>query len=98
MTEFEWRNKERLTGALEMAGGICHELNQPLQAAEGFSQLLLMKISEDNPLYDTVTKIKQQVERMGEITRKLMWIDKYETKSYLQEQIIDIDKASMREG
>jgi C4-dicarboxylate-specific signal transduction histidine kinase len=95
MTEHEWQNQERLTGAREMAGGICHELNQPLQAVEGFSELLLMKISEDSPLFDTATHIKQQVDKMGEITRKLMWLQRYETKSYLRQEIIDIDKATV---
>ncbi len=54
-----------------------------------------MKISKDNPVYDTVTKIQQQVDRIGEITKKIMRIDKYETKSYLHQKIIDIDKATL---
>ena len=94
MTAQEWQNQERLAGAREMAGGICHEFNQPLQAVEGLSELLLMKISEDSPLFDTVTHIKQQVDKMGEITRKLMGLQQYETKSYLRQKIINIDKAT----
>ncbi len=87
--------EERLQGALEMAGGICHELNQPLQVASGSSELLLMNLSRSNPLYETISKIKEQIDRMGDITRKLAGITTYHTKDYIQgTTIFDIDKAS----
>lgn len=93
-SEEERIQKEKLQGVLEMAGAICHELNQPLQTVYGYSDLLLMNMSEDNPNYSEMNIIKGQVERMGIITKKLMGITKYETKDYLKGKIIDIDKAS----
>jgi two-component system cell cycle response regulator len=88
--------RERLQGVIEMAGAVCHELNQPLQAVSGYSDLLLMDMSDDNPLNGDLKKIKKQIARMGKITRKLMRITRYETKDYIFEgqKIIDIDKAS----
>ena len=32
--------EEKLRGVLEMAGAICHELNQPMQAISGYADLL----------------------------------------------------------
>ncbi len=92
----EHLQNEKLQGVIEMAGAICHELNQPLQAVSGYSELLLMDISDDNPLNGDLKKIKEQIARMGRITRKLMRITRYETKDYVFEgqKIIDIDKAS----
>ena len=87
--------KEKTQGAIEMAGAVCHELNQPLQVVSGNSELLLMDITEDNPLYGNIKTIKEQVHLMGEITKKLMKVTKYRTKEYLTSKIIDIDKASM---
>ena len=78
-----------------MAGAVCHELNQPLQVVSGNTELLLMDITEDNPLYGNIKTIKEQVHLMGEITKKLMKVTKYRTKDYLTSKIIDIDKASM---
>ena len=33
-------NKEKLEGVLETAGAVCHELNQPLQALSGYTELM----------------------------------------------------------
>ena len=86
--------KEKLQGILEMAGAVCHELNQPLQVVSGISELLTMDIQENNPLYKKMALIKEQTERMGEITLKLAKITSYETKDYLEGKIVDIDKSS----
>lgn len=85
---------ERMQGVLEMAGAVCHELNQPIMAISGFTELILMKISKEDPLFEKVTKIAKQSERLGKITLKLMNITKYSTKDYPEGQIIDIDKSS----
>ncbi len=87
--------EEKLEGVLEMAGAVCHELNQPMQAISGFSQLLAMEMVENDPKYEYVTIIKNQIDKMGEITKKLMRITKYETVDYIEStKIIDINKAS----
>jgi CheY-like chemotaxis protein len=87
--------EERLNGVLEMAGGICHELNQPMQVVSGYSELLLMDMGKDNSAYPYIKMIKEQTNEMGSITRKLMRITKYETREYIEgSKIIDIDKAS----
>ncbi|MCP4371082.1 MAG: DUF3365 domain-containing protein [Deltaproteobacteria bacterium] len=85
--------QEKFQGVLEMAGAVCHELNQPMQAVSGYSELLMMDIKDDNPLYDKINSIKREIDRMGRITQKLVGISIYETKNYLNGKIIDIDKA-----
>ena len=90
--------KEKLQGVLEMAGAVCHELNQPLMSVSGYSELLMMDFPGDNQLYANLEKIKREVDRMGKITKKLMKITKYEIKDYLKGKIIDINKASGEDG
>ena len=93
--EEDRKQKERLQIILETAGAVCHELNQPLMAVSGYSELMLMAMAKEDPLYDKNLKILEQVNRMGEITGKLMGITRYRTKSYGRgRKIIDIDKAS----
>ncbi len=93
--EQEKLQKQKLEGVLEMAGAVCHELNQPIQAISGFSELLTMGMETDNESYPTLSKIQNQIFRMSNITRKLMSITRYETKAYAgKSKIIDIDKAS----
>ncbi len=87
--------KERLQGALEMSGSICHELNQPLQYVSGSAEILLMDLPENDPFFLTISKMKSQIDRMGDITKKLMGITSYRTRDYVGgRKIIDIDKAS----
>lgn len=87
--------EERLEGVLEMAGAVCHELNQPMQSILGFSQLLMDNMPADNPKYEYLAIIKNQIDKMGKITKKLMRITRYETRDYIENtKIIDISKAS----
>jgi len=91
--------EERLRGVLEMAGGICHDLNQPMQVVSGYSELLFMDMEKDNSAYPYIKMIKEQTDEMGSITKKLMRITKYETRDYIEgSRIIDIDKAARAAG
>ena len=62
---------ERLMHALETAGGVCHSLNQPLQYVLGAVQILLMDTPADDKMFNILDKIRQKIEQMGTITRKL---------------------------
>jgi len=86
--------KEKLQVIFEMTGAICHELSQPMQAISGNSELMLMNIQKDNPLYRNIKTIKDQVDRMGDITRKLKRVTRYKTKDYINSKIIDLDSAA----
>lgn len=92
--EAERQQKEKLQGALEFAETVCHELHQPLQGISGCSELLMMNIEENNPLYVQISMIHQQISRIGDITRKLSGIARHENKNYLEGKPIDIDQSS----
>jgi K+-sensing histidine kinase KdpD len=93
--EEERLQRERLEGVIEMAGAACHEINQPLQTLFGYSHLLLQNLPEDSPQFGEIKKIKDSIDQLGKITKKIMHITRYETKEYIEgSKIIDIDKAS----
>jgi len=98
MAEKDKVRKEKLEGVLEMAGAVCHEINQPLQVIMGQSEIIKLGADKDNPIIKNLDIITTQIEKMGEITKKLMNITKYETKAYLTKTIIDIEKASPEKG
>ncbi len=77
------KDEEKLQSVLSMSGTICHELNQPLQYISGASQLLLMDLDRNTPAYEKVSKMKTQIDRMGEITKKLMRITRVDAVNYL---------------
>ncbi len=80
--EEEKRHNARLTAALEMAGAVCHELNQPLQVISGRIDLLHLD-STDDRIQASLAVMKEQVDRMGTITRELMGLKKYSNRDYL---------------
>ena len=92
---FERRTEEeKLKSVLETAGGVCHELNQPLQYVLGAVQLMMMDIAFDDPLYERMKSVVARVEQMGEITRKLTEITRYRTRKYVGDRvIIDLDRS-----
>ncbi len=88
--------KEKLQGVLEMAGAVCHELNQPLQAVSGWSELLIMDLAENEQNYAPLKHIREGVESIGKLTQKIMMISRYKTVDYLSgsRKIIDINESA----
>ena len=95
-SEFERLQKEKLQGVIELAGAVCHEMNQPMQAVSGHADLLMLEVDPHDRLYARVATISEQVTRMGVITKKLMSITRYKTKGYLSGRIFDIDQAASK--
>jgi PAS domain S-box-containing protein len=89
--------KEKLEGVLEIAGAVCHELNQPLQAISGYTELMAMKL-DGHEAQAYIDKFTTQIERMRDITDKLQGVTRYETKDYAgNTKIIDINKSSEKQ-
>ncbi|WP_457553983.1 PAS domain S-box protein [Desulfobacula sp.] len=80
--------KEKLQGVLEMAGAVCHEINQPLQTIIGYSTLYQEK---DSISSRELHYIKAQATRIGNITKRLSNITQYKTINYPgNTKIVDI--------
>lgn len=92
----EVAERQKLQGVLEMAGAVCHELNQPLHVVSGYFEMFLEDLNETDPHVETIRTIKTELDKLGELTRKIMRITQYRTKDYLggRHAIIDIKEAS----
>ena len=88
---------EKVMAAIETAGAVCHEMNQPLQVILGNLEILKMNLKEDDPNLDIVQSLMTQTEKLGNITKQLTNITRYETKSYIRGTIFDIDRSSSPE-
>jgi len=90
--------KEKLRTVLETAGTFCHELNQPLQNISGYTELMNMNIDKQKDLQKYIFRISEEVERMGNLTKKIMKITSYSTKKYPGgHDIIDMDSIDPKE-
>jgi len=63
---------DRMASLGQLAGGIAHELNNPLTGVLGQSQIMLEKLSPTDPLRETLGKITKAAERCRKITKGLL--------------------------
>jgi sigma-B regulation protein RsbU (phosphoserine phosphatase) len=68
---------EMLKSVIEKAGEVCHSLNQPLQYVLGAVQILLIDMPPEDKKYKSVDTIREKIEQMGTITRKLAEVTRY---------------------
>ncbi len=68
---------EKLRAALEMAGKVCHQLNQPLQIILSNAELMLETETHDTKTKKSLDSIKAQIHRMATMTSHLISIKEY---------------------
>ena len=91
----EKTNRDKFQGVLEMAGGVAHRINQPLTIVNNIINEAFSGLTDENHLYDSLVKMRAQIEKLNEITEKVGNIKKYEAIDYVAGiKIVDIDKAS----
>jgi PAS domain S-box-containing protein len=55
-----------------LAGGVAHDFNNLLTTIQGYTDLIMMKIDEMNPLYKDLEQIHLAAVRAGSLTRQLL--------------------------
>jgi PAS domain S-box-containing protein len=93
--EEERLKTEKIQSMLETAGGVCHELNQPLTAINGHCAIGCLETLPDEPAHARFEKILKEMGRVTEIIRKLNSLTRYKTRKYIHgTHIVDIDQSS----
>ncbi len=87
--------QEKLKAVVEMAGAAAHELSQPMTALLGITELFMLRISSEDPNYQTINTIHKQVHKMAETTQQISRITRYIIKEFPGGiKIVDINEAS----
>jgi PAS domain S-box-containing protein len=92
--ESERMQSEKASTAINIAGGISHELNQPLQIILGKTELLVEKFRDDENTSKHLQTIIKNVTRILDISKRLKDITDYKTIEYLNSTIFDINQQN----
>ena len=89
------RRMEQRQAVVEMAGAACHELAQPLATLELGLEKLKRSLAGDDPRLGEMEGLMAQVERLGEMIKKISEVNDYVTRPYAQGlRIVDLSAAS----
>ncbi len=93
--ESEKIKSERLTLAVEMAGSIAHEINQPLTGILGYLALIKEELKPEDTFKSDLEEIENQAERISELVKKFQRVVKIKTKNYIGDsKIIDLEQST----
>jgi len=85
----------KLDAVRNIAGGIAHEISQPLQSLVIISDIVTTNRPDSEKVREYLSKIPSLVGKMNQLLNQMKRIVRLETKSYAQESdIIDIGKST----
>ncbi|HIE28819.1 TPA: PAS domain S-box protein [Candidatus Poribacteria bacterium] len=61
-----------------LAGGVAHDFNNLLTAISGYTELTMMVLTEDSPLYGYLREVQNASERASNLTRQLLLFSRRE--------------------
>jgi PAS domain S-box-containing protein len=76
--EDQLRQSQKMEAIGQLAGGIAHDFNNILTAIIGYSNLLQMKMSEDDPLRADIDQILSSCHRAAHLTQSLLAFSRWQ--------------------
>lgn len=90
ISEEQLLQAQKLESVGRLAGGIAHDFNNMLTAINGYSDLILNQIKEDDHLRQNILEIKRAGERSAALTQQLL---AFSRKQNLKPEVININQT-----
>ncbi len=88
--EAQLRQKQKLESIGTLAGGVAHEINNPINGIMNYAQLISDQLDPESPLREFTDEIGQETERVAKIVRNLLAFARHEKESHSPARIVDI--------
>jgi len=92
--EEQFRQAQKMEAVGQFAGGIAHDFNNIIGIVLGYSDLLLRKLSKEDPSRVKIEAIRSAGQKAAQITKQLL---AFSRRQLLQPQVIDLN-AHLRES
>jgi PAS domain S-box-containing protein len=73
-----------------LAGGVAHEINNPINGIMNYAQLILDRLEKGNPIMGFAQEILNETQRISKIVRNLLTFARNEKQSHSPAQLSDI--------
>ncbi len=89
LLEEQLRHSQKMEAIGKLAGGVAHDFNNAITAMIGYSELILDRVSPDDPIHEDAKQILHAAERSAQLTNQLL---AFSRKQVLQPQVMNIAK------
>lgn len=72
MAQVRLMQSAKMAAVGQLAGGIAHEINNPMGVILGFSQVIVKRVKEDDPLYKPIKSIERESMRCRKLVMNLL--------------------------
>ena len=100
LLEEQLRQSQKMEAVGRLAEGVAHDFNNLLTAINGYSELILVQMSEGDSLRTGVSEIRKAGKRAAELTRRLLTLSRHQPvsprKLDLNRLVADMEKLLRR--
>ena len=93
--EAQLRQQQKLESLGTLAGGVAHEINNPIMGVQNYAQLILDGIPADSDEAEYAREILHETERIATIVRNLLQFARHEKQSHSPAFMADIVSGTL---
>jgi len=89
------RHQQKLESIGTLAGGVAHEINNPINIIMNYGQLIIEKAEENSRISEDANEIVHESMRIAEIVRNLLSFSRHEQEQHSYANIADIINSTL---